>query len=349
MSRSVLSGDSLFFRPHETKNIPLVISTWNFDQATKAAWEFLTKLGKSSVDAVVAGCSKCEIDRCDGSVGEGGSPDENGESTLDALVMDGTTMDVGAVGNLRGIREASSVARDVLLRTEHSLLVGSLASDFAVKMGYKFRNLSSNESINMWQMWKKNNCQPNFWQNVTPDSKKFCGPYRPIDVNHDNINKNCDSSNDDNIVFDSTNHDTVSIVAIDFNGSVAVGTSSNGAKYKIPGRVGDSPIVGSGGYADSEVGGAGATGDGDVMMRFSPSFHAVELMRNGMDPISATELVIGRIRRHYPMFSGAVIAANVNGEFGRAACNGWSSFPFTVMKPGFDDVRTFHVVCPSNK
>ncbi|KAG5270521.1 hypothetical protein AALO_G00193600 [Alosa alosa] len=130
-------------------------------------------------------------------------------------------------------------------------------------------------------------------------------------------------------------HDTIGMVVIGRNRSVAAGTSTNGARHKVPGRVGDSPIAGAGSYADSTVGGAAATGDGDVMMRFLPSFLAVELMRRGIDPASACKAALTRIKTYYPGFFGAVICANIQGEYG-AACNrvpGFSQFSYMVSTP----------------
>jgi len=121
-------------------------------------------------------------------------------------------------------------------------------------------------------------------------------------------------------------------------------------RHKIPGRVGDSPIIGSGAYADNEVGGAAATGDGDIMMRFLPSFHAVELMRTGSNPTVAAALSIGRITKFFPSFSGAVIAVKMSGEYG-AACHNMPSgtFPFTIMSALFNETQIVHVNCSSSQ
>ncbi|XP_042900663.1 N(4)-(Beta-N-acetylglucosaminyl)-L-asparaginase isoform X2 [Parasteatoda tepidariorum] len=294
--------------------IPMVINTWAFTNATEKAWNVVKDNRGCALDAVEKGCSQCEIEQCDHTVGYGGSPDENGETTLDAMIMDGSTHDVGAVAALRRIKNAISVARKVLENTEHSLLVGDQATQFALKMGFKEENLNSNFSLELWKKWKMNNCQPNFWKNVNPDPRKYCGPYKAASNEHD---------------FGEHNHDTIGMIVIDSRGKIAAGTSSNGAKFKIPGRVGDSPIAGSGAYVDEDVGGAAATGDGDVMMRFLPSFHSVENMRRGMNPMDATRESIKRIIVKYPTFSGAVVAATMQGDFG-AACHGMKEFPFSL-------------------
>jgi N4-(beta-N-acetylglucosaminyl)-L-asparaginase len=123
------------------------------------------------------GCHECEVQQCDHSVGFGGSPDEDGETTLDAMIMDGVTHDVGAVGCLKRIKSAISVARKVMEHTLQTFLVGEDATRFAVEMGFKEESLQTNFSRNLWQDWKENNCQPNYWKNVVPDPTKSCGPY----------------------------------------------------------------------------------------------------------------------------------------------------------------------------
>ncbi|XP_019058623.1 PREDICTED: probable isoaspartyl peptidase/L-asparaginase 3 isoform X2 [Tarenaya hassleriana] len=287
---------------------PLVVSTWPFVEAVRAAWRAADN-GLSSIDAVVEGCSACEELRCDGTVGPGGSPDEHGETTIDALVMDGVTMEVGAVAAMRYVKDGIRAARLVMKYSRHTLLVGEWASAFAISMGLPGPvNLSSSESIKKWSDWKENYCQPNFRKNVIPEND--CGPYKP-------------------------KHDTET-------GRIAVGTSTNGATYKIPGRVGDGPIAGSSAYADDEVGGCGATGDGDIMMRFLPCYQVVESMRLGMEPERAAKDAISRITRKFPDFVGAVVAVNKNGSHA-GACHGWT-FQYSVRDPDMDDVQVFTVL-----
>ncbi|KAL3878195.1 hypothetical protein ACJMK2_030563 [Sinanodonta woodiana] len=149
--------------------LPLVINTWPFTNATAAAWNTIFNLKKSAVDAVEIGCMKCETDRCDGSVGWGGSPDEQGETTLDAMIMDGRTHDVGAVGVLRRIKPAISVARAVMEFTTHTLLAGDQATAFAKEVGFNETDLTSNISAQMFKDWRNNNCQPNYWQSLLHD------------------------------------------------------------------------------------------------------------------------------------------------------------------------------------
>ncbi|KAB1257577.1 N-L-asparaginase [Camelus dromedarius] len=304
--------------------LPLVLNTWPFRNATEAAWKTLA-LGGSSLDAVEGGCASCEVEQCDGTVGFGGSPDESGETTLDAMLMEGTTMNVGAVGDLRRIKNAIGVARKVLEHTTHTLLVGESATKFAQSMGFVDEDLSTKDSRALHSDWLAQNCQPNYWRNVIPDSSKYCGPYKPRSV-----------FKQDGSIHKETGygygHDTIGMVVLDKMGHTAAGTSTNGIKFKIPGRVGDSPIPGSGAYADDTAGAAAATGDGDILMRFLPSYQAVEYMRRGKDPTTACQKVIARIQKYFPNFFGAVICANVTGGYG-AACNklpAFTQFSFMV-------------------
>lgn len=141
---------------------PVVINTWNFLSACQEAWKVLEQDG-SAIDAVEKGCSRCESDQCDGTVGFGGSPDESGETTLDSMIMDGATFNVGAVAALRRVKSAISVARKVLENTHHSILAGSQATLFAKQMGFTEEWLNTTESQSKWQNWRDKNCQPNFW------------------------------------------------------------------------------------------------------------------------------------------------------------------------------------------
>ncbi|SPP74021.1 putative N(4)-(beta-N-acetylglucosaminyl)-L-asparaginase GA14866 [Drosophila guanche] len=320
-------------------SLPMVINTWNFIDANLLAWRILnvTQGGlRQTRNAVVEGCTKCEKQQCDRTVGFGGSPDELGETTLDAMIMDGSSMDVGAVAGLRGIKDAIRVARHVLEHTKHTMLVGDAASQFAQAMGYRSESLVTPESKAMWQEWTAENCQPNFWRNVYPDPSVSCGPYKPKPTP---LTRWKEDRARTEYAIGHNNHDTIGMIAIDVENNIHAGTSSNGASHKIPGRVGDSPIPGAGAYADNEVGAAVATGDGDIMMRFLPTLLAVEAMRAGKKPTEAAEVGIRRIAKHYKDFSGAVIAVDRLGQYG-AACYGMKEFPFVVSNPSKTDITT---------
>ena len=316
--------------------LPMVINTWGgaFTAATDAAYLSLAskKHAASALEAVEIGCATCERNQCDGSVGFGGSPDENCETTLDAMIMDGNTFETGAVAGLRRVKSAISVARHVLLHTTHSLLAGDQATRFAVESaGFPEEDLSTPESRARCEAWKEANCQPNYRVNVRPDATRSCGPYKQrtgaLDASGLALEERAytaypmpRSSALDDPSFRS--HDTISMIAVTKKG-MAAGTSTSGATHKVPGRVGDGPIVGSGSYADSEVGGCGATGDGDIMMRFLPCYQAVENLRLGMSPEQAAEDAVRRMVRKFPQVSSGIVVVNNKGEHG-AAASGWT-------------------------
>lgn len=316
--------------------LPIVINTWAFLNSTEEAWKVLIN-GGNAIDAVEIGCATCEKLQCDGTVGFGGSPDENGETTLDAMIMNGEDLNIGAVAGLRRIKNAISVAKHVLSNTKHSLLVGDLATKFAVQMGFTEETLQTTKSYSIWEDWRKKKCQPNFWTNVSPNPSKTCGPYQPDTktFTENDITYDC---------YNSLNHDTIGIIVIDEKGNIVAGTSTNGARHKIPGRVGDSPIPGAGAYADNDVGAAAATGDGDIMMRLLPSYLTVEEMRRGKTPAVAAQLAISRITHKYSTFFGGIIAVNKLGDFG-AACHGMDYFPFGVRTLKSGKVLLMKVKC----
>ncbi|XP_017035493.1 putative N(4)-(beta-N-acetylglucosaminyl)-L-asparaginase GM21137 [Drosophila kikkawai] len=314
----------------------MVINTWNYPVANIEAWRVLN-LSKGGLgqtrNAVVEGISECETQQCGKAVGYGDRPDEQGDTSLDALVMDGRTMEIGAVADLRRIRSAIKVARHVLEHTKHTLLVGNAAEDFANEMGFQNESLATTESTEIWMKWKTNNCQPNFRKNVLPDSKISCGPYSPLTSWKD------DSSRSE-FEIGPNNHDTITMIAIDEESNIHVGASTNGLHFTMPGRVGDSPIPGAGTYADNEVGAAIATGDGDVMMRFLPAMLAVEAMRAGSTPSEASRLALHRILKHVRDFDGAIVAVNRLGEYA-VTCHGvMGEFSYMVSSPAMPNRAT---------
>jgi len=322
---------------------PLAINTWGFTSATQGAWDALSWENGTAVVAVVAGCEVCEREQCDGTVGYGGSPDENGETTLDAQVFDGSTMKVGAVAQLRNCRHAIRAAYHVLCQTEHTLLAGSLATDFAKEMGLEIQSLSTPRSELIYQKWLQNKCQPNFWKKVTPDPKTSCGPYSPINTVF-RPPPNPYVYNQPSVRFSSKNHDTIGMIVIDKFGNIAAGTSTNGANHKIPGRVGDSPIPGSGAYASNKIGAAVATGDGDILMRFSPSIMAVQYLAAGLSTNEAAQKALELVVEYYPgVFAGIVVVTN-KGEYG-AACSGMPEFPYSVRSEKTNGVQVVKVKC----
>ena len=261
------------------KNFPIVISTWNTPNATLKAGELLEE-GYSSLDAVEQGCMIEEADAKNQSVGYGGRPDRDGNVTLDACIMN-KNGDYGAVVYMQNIVHAISVARRVMENTPHVMLAGKGAEEFAVSSGYKKTNLLTQASKVAWEEWKKN------------------ANYQPV-INIEN-------------------HDTIGMLAIDKNGDISGGCTTSGLAYKMAGRVGDSPVIGSGLFIDNEIGGATATGMGEEVLKTVGSFLIVELMRQGNSPQEACEEAIRRIvvkNSNFENFQVGYIAINKKGETG---------------------------------
>eukprot|EP00850_Spirogloea_muscicola_P002621 SM000010S04259 [mRNA] locus=s10:658240:659671:+ [translate_table: standard] len=257
-------------------------------------------------------------------------------------------MAVGAVGALRRVKGAIQAAELVLRHSSHTLLVGEQAADFALAMGCDGpSDLTTDRSAGLWSAWTTQDCQPNFWKDVEPDHSSQCGPYAPkTGAPSGDLAAEQQESRGVHRNVGPGNHDTISMVAIDENGSMAAGGSTNGLTFKIPGRVGDTPIPGAGVYVDSDVGGCGATGDGDIMMRFLACYQVVESMRQGQTPLEAAEDAIARIVRKHPHFVGALFAVNKLGDHA-GACNGWE-FQYSV-KTSLSEIVEIHTVLPSAK
>ena len=218
-----------------------------------------------------------------------------------------------------------AVARRVLEYTQHTMLAGDLATRFAVENGFAEEDLGTEESRALCEQWREGGCKGNFRMNVRPDPKGSCGPYEPIPLSGGQVEGRglWGYSEERAPRSTRTSHDTISMIAIDKAGRMAAGTSTNGASHKIPGRVGDGPIPGSGSYVDSEVGGCGATGDGDIMMRFLPCYQAVENLRHGMTPAEAAEDAVRRMVKRYPGIMSGIVVVDREGRHGGAA-SGWT-------------------------
>lgn len=334
-----------------------VINTWSgvFEDATAEAYKTLVEDG-SALDAVEFGCKVCEAEQCDTSVGYGNHPDTRAHTSLDAMIMDGDNFDVGSVGYIRKFRDAISIARYVMVYTAQTLLVGDGAEEFATMMGFVPQSATTNNSELVYQSWRQDNCQPNFFENI-PAATSECGPYTPpvLPISASSSALSAEErtvrstqlrgGNERLWAANKENHDTIGMVAIDRNGSMACGTSTNGANHKVAGRVGDSPITGAGCYVNSRVGGCAATGDGDVMMRFLPSFYAVTLMEGGtavaLSPQAAASRAVQRIVDVFPTFSGAVVCVNKAGLHGAAANN--MSFAYSYASTSSHGVQVVTV------
>ena len=269
---------------------PVVISTWNFGrEANEAAWQVLGKGGRA-LDAVEAGAKVPEADASNQSVGLGGLPDRDGRVTLDACIMD-EGGNCGAVAFLEDILHPVSVARLVMEKTPHVMLVGEGALQFALAHGFQRQNLLTPDSEKAWKDWLKK------------------AEYKPI-PNIENKKMPGDKSD----------HDTIGILALDAAGNLSGACTTSGMAFKLRGRVGDSPIIGAGLYVDNEIGAATATGVGEEVIRIVGSHLVVELMRQGLSPEKACKTAVERIVKKNPERAKTLqvgfIALNKNGEYG---------------------------------
>ncbi|MEO6149878.1 MAG: N(4)-(beta-N-acetylglucosaminyl)-L-asparaginase [Mucilaginibacter sp.] len=282
--------------------LPIVISTWEFGVAANmAAWEVLKKGGRA-LDAVETGVKIPEADLEVHTVGKGGYPDRDGRVTLDACIMD-EHGNCGAVAAMENIAHPISVARLVMEKTPHVMLVGEGATQFAVENGFKKENLLTPEAKAEWKDWLKH------------------AKYKPVI----NIEAKKKPGNQ-------YNHDTIGMLAIDANGNMSGACTTSGMAFKMHGRVGDSPIIGAGLYIDNEVGGATSSGVGEEVIRIVGSFLVVELMRQGYAPEAACKEAVERIIKRRPDTAKEIqvgfLALNKKGEYGAYALQ--DGFTFAV-------------------
>ena len=263
---------------------PVVISTWNHGlAANEGAWKVLSANG-TALDAVEKGVMVTEDDLSNLSVGLGGLPDRDGNVTLDASIMDDKGR-CGGVAFLERIKHPISVARAVMEKTPHVLIVGSGAQKFALENGFKLEPKQLTEGAEKaYKEWLKKS------------------EYKPV-INIEN-------------------HDTIGMVAMDSSGNLSGSCTTSGLAYKLNGRVGDSPIIGAGMYVDNEVGAACATGLGETVLRICGSYLVVELMRQGHSPKDACKKAIERLAKKNPNYKEAQVgflAINKKGEHGAFA------------------------------
>ena len=281
-------------------NNPIILCSRGKDWAEdvlKPGWDILRKNG-SLLDAIEKSANVTELDPRDTSVGYGVLPNEDGVVQLDASIMYGPNHNCGSVAALEGIKTPSSVARLVMERTDHIHLVAEGAQNFARMHGFKIENLLTESTRKIWVKWKEN----------LSDKDDY---FPPADGNYDRERTT----------------GTINILAVDKNSDIAGITTTSGLAWKIPGRVGDSPIIGAGLYLDNEVGAVAATGRGEEMIRSCGSFLGVELMRNGRSPQEACEDVCKRIidingGPSKVDFNDKIVALSKSGEVGCAAIRG---------------------------
>jgi len=296
---ATLSGSHTL--PLEAKESnPVFLSTWVHGKPANERAAEVFHAGGSLLDAVEKGINVPENDPSVTSVGYGGLPNEEGVVELDAAIMDGTRHRAGAVCALRSIKNPISVARRVLERTRHTTLAGEGALRFALKMGFEPQQLLSPESLKKWMEWKANPNHETFW-------------------------------------LSDKNHDTIGMVATDGQGHVVSGCSTSGLAWKIAGRVGDSPLVGCGVYADDNVGAASATGDGDLMTNYCTSISIVHQMARGASPQDAcVELLQHMVKTDPRNREGyaCVIAINNRGEVGAASMHTSHPLKYALWRKG---------------
>ena len=263
-------------------------------------------------------------------------------------------MEAGSVAFLSKFRQAAKVARAVMEYTAHSLLVGEGAEEFAEMIGIQPQDTNTIESYDIYKDWKNNNCQPNFYRNLKGCDSQ-CGPYPPpysySPSSSDSVSSLTSKPSSSSAHSPSYNHiswvkeglhDTIGVVAIDQTGMMSCGTTTNGANHKVRGRVGDSPIIGSGCYVQSDIGGCAATGDGDIMMRFNPSYSAVMYMKLfQLSPRDAATKAIEPIIKYFPTFSGGIVCLTSNQTYGAITYN--MNFQISVMGDGMDEAQQIDI------
>ena len=305
ISFPVMGGNVARSKTAVKKNNPVIICSrgenWG-RKALKPGWDILSSNG-ALLDAVEKSANVTELDPGDTSVGYGGLPNERGVVQLDASIMYGPTHNCGSVAALEGIKTPCSVARLVMERTDHIHIVGKGAQEFAVAHGFKVESLLTEKSRKSWLRWKENLSDEDDW-------------VPPKDGNYD---------------ADRTTG-TINVLAVDSNGDMAGITTTSGLSWKIPGRIGDSPIIGAGLYVDNEVGAVGATGRGEELLRSCGSFYGVEQMRAGKSPQEACEAVCQRIidingGKDKIDFNDKMVAVNKDGEVGCAEIRGKKGNP----------------------
>ncbi len=276
--------------------------------------------GARPVDAVVEGVTLYEDDPSVTSVGYGGLPNEDGVVQLDASVMDGPAHKAGAVAAIENIRNPARVALEVMRRTDHVLLVGDGARRFAVAHGFEEQDMLTPQARRAWLRWKRNLNPNDDWLD---DDQAVAAP---VDA--------AGAADPEGVPF---TNGTIHCAAVDAGGNIGACTTTSGLSYKIPGRVGDSPIIGAGMFVDNEIGAAGATGRGEALIQSCGAFQIVQHMGRGDDPTEACLEVLRWIAGHTkrpallnennePNFAATVYAVRRDGLYGSASMRGRPAF-----------------------
>lgn len=333
VDRSALAPKSFAGRPVIVSAANGMTTDPNGKRGIQVAWDLLTR-GADPLDAAIAGVNVVELNPNDQSVGLGGLPNEEGVVELDASCMHGPSKRAGAVGAIQDIATPSLVAKAVMDYTDHIFLVGEGARKFALEMGFKPQNLLTEESRRDWMRWKANLNPDDNWIQPPSPIKPPTGPARrPDDEDHiESIHVTYDARGVPHT------WGTINMNAVDASGNIGSVTTTSGLSWKIPGRVGDSPIIGAGQYCDNDVGAAGSTGRGESNIKVCGAFLAVEFMRQGMSPQAALMKVMERViamteprlldERGRPYFQLQYYAVNKQGEY--AAATAYEGAQFAV-------------------
>ena len=299
---------------------PILLSTWSFGlRGHEAAWSDL-QAGGGALDAVVAAATRIEADPEIDSVGFGGLPDRDGQVTLDACVMQSAAA-CGSVCGLRRHLHAARIARRVMEDTEHVMLAGESADVFAHAAGEPEAELLAPAAREAWDRWRT--------EGVDVDLIRDAG--RPVDRDGGRLFGGEDEQR-------WAGHDTIGTLALDSNGVLAGACSTSGSPWKVPGRVGDSPIIGHGLFVDPDVGAVSATGSGELVMGVCGAMLAVECMRRGDEPIDALLTVLRRIDESYDIMAShqiGLIALLPDGRMASAALR--DGFKVACTMVGHDD------------
>ncbi|HJW99885.1 MAG TPA: N(4)-(beta-N-acetylglucosaminyl)-L-asparaginase [Terriglobales bacterium] len=306
------NGNQSSVQQSQTKELsrpkqPVIITKVTGKASIDQAWQML-KNGQDTLDAVLHVCKAQEDDPTDQSVGLGGLPNEEGVVELDSCCMHGPTRKAGSVGGVRNIKNVCLVARDVMRHTGHVMLCGEGGERFAVSMGYPRENLLTEQSRKMWLLWKETNSTQDWW-GPGPDDTRWKTPEQPqatlqrkrerlIEMAAEfGIEPGLRERAAEYILFPPTG--TIHVSVVNEKGEMSGATTTSGLSWKLPGRLGDSPIIGAGCYCDQDVGSAGATGSGEENIKVAGGHSIVENMRRGMTPKEAGLEVLQRIVRNY--------------------------------------------------
>ena len=319
---TLVSGARLAAQPAEPGRRPLMIASANGLKALETGMAILRKGGATArLDAIVETVAIVEADPNDDSVGYGGLPNADGEVELDCSIMDGPSYGAGAVGALKHIRHPSRVARLVMERTGRVLIVGEGALRFALAHGFKKEDLLTDASRREWLRWREQMSDIDDWG---PPSKDRVPAYEAPTAPQASRDPDLDPR-----TWPEKRWGTINCLALDDTGDLSGITTTSGLAFKIPGRIGDSPLIGCGLYVDNAVGAAGSTGVGEECIKIVGAHTVVEYMRQGMHPREAATAAIKRVMSKH----GAGITWNLNfyamnkaGQHGGAAIQRGSSY-----------------------